>query len=345
MGIAPQWIKKHSQRKKAVPIENGYNYQHRKDRAEYLKTHTWCEICTTHFADRLHHKDLNVANKDWSNYQALCERCHKLVHKNIDSAWAEMLKDHQHTKSEQSQTNNSSVKVDNYAHTRYIYEPDNCLGADADLDSGCIGDTSPWYIWGGIGGSEWHAHDPESFYGSYECYDGPCDLFSINAACSYSVYALGVPHTALYFGGFYIQWAYGGGTTCWQPVYDWFLSSPYAGEGCSYTGVPSTDGIGFAVWCDWTPPRMSSDVFYMVIRNTPDLCSPIGEFDFDCEDGVEPPVDHTEATNVTELSAGISFGTLSTGESIPITNRRVRMPVKLKKKCGCGSGVSRRFKK
>lgn len=57
---------------------------HRRDRARYLREHPLCERClkigkgTPSFI--LHHKDRNQRNRDWSNFEALCNECHEIEH-------------------------------------------------------------------------------------------------------------------------------------------------------------------------------------------------------------------------------------------------------------------------
>ena len=58
----------------------GYGWEHRRQRAELLADTPLCTRCRDGWAVELHHRDRNPFNRDPSNVELLCERCHHQEH-------------------------------------------------------------------------------------------------------------------------------------------------------------------------------------------------------------------------------------------------------------------------
>ena len=60
------------------------HYELKKNRLIVLNLRKWkCEICGEK-AQQTHHKDGNKANHSLSNLQAVCKKCHQLIHKQTE---------------------------------------------------------------------------------------------------------------------------------------------------------------------------------------------------------------------------------------------------------------------
>lgn len=65
---------------RATTTQRGYGHEHQQDRKRYLAEHPVCERCRRAFSEHLHHRDRDTFNRDGSNYEALCGRCHHREH-------------------------------------------------------------------------------------------------------------------------------------------------------------------------------------------------------------------------------------------------------------------------
>jgi 5-methylcytosine-specific restriction protein A len=59
------------------PAERGYDYEWRKARARFLRSHPYCEVCGALATDADHRLPLRAGGThDEGNLQALCHACH-----------------------------------------------------------------------------------------------------------------------------------------------------------------------------------------------------------------------------------------------------------------------------
>lgn len=56
--------------------ERGYGAEHERQRKRLLASNPLCQRCGQEWATDLHHKDCNPFNRDDSNAEMLCEKCH-----------------------------------------------------------------------------------------------------------------------------------------------------------------------------------------------------------------------------------------------------------------------------